>query len=671
MTKAENTNLRNDFPKLGYRADIDGLRAIAILGVLVFHIAPTLLPGGFLGVDVFFVISGYLITLIIQRGLLTRTFSFVGFYERRIRRLAPALFVMMTLIGIAAAIWLWPTDLEAFGKSLKYVVISLGNVYFLDSVKDYFNEGAHRIPLLHTWSLAVEEQYYLLFPFVMLIFNKVFKTQKRMMTAIGLLLLASLVACFVRGQISPMSSFFLLPYRTWELMAGSILALSGFFAPAKKLAEVLGILGLGLVVGSFFLVSEQNLIPGVSAMPACLGVVLLIYSGSVPGVPSVRILSTKPMVGLGLTSYSVYLWHWPLAVFGRLLVPEWPWLGVEIFVASILLGWLSWKFVEQPFRKPKASSRKVLFACWAATTAVFILTSTWIRKQDGLPSRFPESVRYLLNFENKNPKYWVRAKANYDPHKVPVYGDTSSAPHIALWGDSHAEAMLPVLDRIALEKQVSFKCFILPGYVPVPGVHVKGESIKDKVGFTEAVFEMLLKDQSLTTVVMDARWSLPLWGPNEIKQYSIPSIYQHDFHTRDEIAGFYAERIKYTISRLLESGKEVVIIYPIPELGTNVPRLLANQRFKGMPLSERIPCPDFFQRNGFIINTFDSLPMNERLVRIKPHERLLNQNGVLVEVGGKPLYRDDNHIGEPGMEFIKDMLEPIFEAPKRMGPTVN
>ena len=664
MTKDQNTNLQSTSPKSGYRADIDGLRAIAIFGVLVFHISPALLPGGFLGVDVFFVISGYLITLIIQRELLAGTFSFARFYERRIRRLAPALFVMILLVGIPAVIWLWPAELEAFGKSMKYVVISWANVYFLEYVKDYFNEDAQRIPLLHTWSLAVEEQYYLLFPFVMLAFNRVFKSKKGILTAVGCLLLVSLGACFARGLFSPMSSFFLLPYRTWELMAGSMLALSPLLAPSKKLAQILGLLGLSLVLGSLFLVSEQNLIPGISALPACLGVVLLIYSGNVPGIISVRLLSARPMVGLGLISYSVYLWHWPLAVFGRILVPERPWLGFEIFSASILLGWLSWKFIEQPFRKPKASSRKVVFATWATITAVFALTGTWIRKQEGLPSRFPESVRYLLSFENKNPKYWVKTKINYDPNKVPVFGATSLIPHIALWGDSHAEAMLPVLDRMAIERNVAFKCYILPGNSPIPGVNVKGESIKEKASFTNDVFDLLLKNTSLTTVVLDARWSLPLWGQNEIKQYTIPTIYQHNFQTRDEIAGFYAERINYTVGRLLESGKKVVIIYPIPELGTNVPRLLAKERFEGKPLSERIACPDFFQRNGFVINTFDALPANDRLVRIKPHERLLNKDGVIVAVDGKPLYRDDDHLGEPGMEFIKDMLEPIFEVPK-------
>jgi len=213
----------NSPPTGGYRRDIDGLRAIAILGVVIFHLDERLLPGGFLGVDVFFVISGYLISGIIQRRMAAGDFSFAGFFERRIRRLMPALFVLITVVSVPCLIWMWPADLKEYARSVKYVVLPLANVHFLNTLGDYFNQGASKSPLLHAWSLAVEEQFYLIFPAVMLLLNRL-GNRKAELGCLWLAGVASLGLCVWRGMSDPMECFFLLPYRAWEFLAGVLLA---------------------------------------------------------------------------------------------------------------------------------------------------------------------------------------------------------------------------------------------------------------------------------------------------------------------------------------------------------------------------------------------------------------------------------------------------------------
>jgi peptidoglycan/LPS O-acetylase OafA/YrhL len=374
------------FPRGGYRPDIDGLRAIALLGVLIFHIHGNVLPGGFLGVDVFFVISGYLISGIIQRGLDRGDFSFATFYERRIKRLMPALLALIVVVSIPSMVWMWPADLKDYAKSVKFVAISLANFHYLDVVGDYFNEHVDEVPLLHTWSLAVEEQFYLVFPVLLLGLNQLFKRGRGLLVALWVLFAISISACLWRGQSSPMSCFFLLPYRAWELLAGTLLALHSFRPPGRKAAIALGWAGLAMILVSFVWVSESNLVPGLSPVPACLGAALLIYSGSLEGVVTRKLLGAKIMAGLGLISYSVYLWHWPLIVFGKAAFDQAGWVtGAGLFVASILIGWLSWIYVEQPFRGRTAWSRKKVYSAWAIATVMLIAGSQLVRNARACP----------------------------------------------------------------------------------------------------------------------------------------------------------------------------------------------------------------------------------------------------------------------------------------------
>ena len=651
--------------QLRHRPDIDGLRAVAILGVLIFHIANVAVPGGFLGVDVFFVISGFLITSIIQRGLIAGNFSIINFYERRIRRIIPALFAMILLVSVGVVLLVTPPQLEDYAVSARAVVFTSANFYFLEFLQDYFRGGASATPLLHTWSLAVEEQFYFVFPLLLALLHRFQKTRRGLLLAAGVLLVVSLVACISRGTQAPMETFYLLPYRAWELLAGALLALSGVPAPGRKAGQAAGAVGLLLVLGSFWVVSERNLMPGISAIPACLGTVLLLYSGKATGIFTARILSWKPLVGMGLISYSVYLWHWPLIIFVRLLFPAHPEmtfeLGGAIFGLSVILGGLSWRFIEQPFRKAGTRPRKWVFLTWAGFSAAIIILCSWCKQENGFPGRYSEKARYFLSFKTINPRYQVFAKKNYDPLQAPQFGLASAVPSIALWGDSHAAALLPALDELAVKNGVSFRFFGTQAQVPIPGVSIIRDQSQVRSKYTEKAFQQILEDKRLTTVVLHGRWSVVNQGKNEINQPAATELYQRKFSTTADLEAYYGEKIRETVRHLLAAGKRVVLIYPVPEVGINIPDLLAKQDYQGQPLTTVRTGVDFFTRQAFVLGVFDSLPPDPKLIKIKPHEDLLSGTTLKVFENGSPLYKDDDHLSRAGVEFIKHLLVPIFQ----------
>jgi len=661
--------------KSEYRPDIDGLRAIAIAGVLLYHVEESWLTGGFLGVDVFFVISGFLITSIISREVREQRFSFEAFYERRIRRIIPALFVLLAVASGAAFLTMWSEDLNNFGKSLKYTVISISNVHFLDFTKDYFNDDSYRIPLLHTWSLAIEEQYYIFFPPLLIVLHKWKRTKSNPVTTVGAITALSLAACIVVGYRNPASSFFLIPFRAWELFAGSLLALGHFSKPSDKAAQTLSVLGLSLILGSFLFVSEHNFLPGVSTIPAILGAMMLIRSGSVTNRPwPVRMLAMKPFVGLGLVSYSVYLWHWPIIVFSRFFLTETLGRNLSILVASLFLGWLSWRYVERPFRRPGVFQKKTVWICWVVATGALFFCGNYLRfykKSAGHHSAgtwlFRQSPVALTLMEHKeiDPQFNPDIKKPSDPAKARAYGDPHANPTIAIWGDSHAAALLPEFDRQAKLNNKAFKYFGLSAVPPIPGVVVEGSGggaggDMDRLAYSDRVMSELLQNKSLSTVVLHARWSRPIRWKNEDKKTKPPKFFGQHFSTQSELDAYYDTRIRATVHTLLNAGKRVVVIGPIPEVGVNVPDTLLRQHFQGAALSQTMDASGFYNRQSFVLNTLSSLEPNEQLLVVMPHKRLLEGDRVKVMEDGKPLYRDDDHLSGPGGYYIGDLLAPIF-----------
>ena len=355
-----------------YRREIDGLRAVAVLPVILFHTGFSVFSGGYVGVDVFFVISGYLITSILINDLEQGNFSIAGFYERRARRILPALFFVMAACLPFAYMWMLPTQLKDFAQSLVAVVFFASNIFFWRE-SGYFAADAELKPLLHTWSLAVEEQYYLLFPVFLLLTWRFGRS--RVFWSVVVISVASLLIAEWGWRNKPSANFYLAPTRAWELLAGSICAFLSV-GKAQRSSNVLSVIGLGLIIFSIFAYDANTPFPSVYTLVPVVGTALVILFAEKETWVA-RLLSLRSLVGIGLISYSAYLWHQPLFAFARirsLTEPSHELMGL-LAAMSLLLAWATWYWIEQAFRKranPLLVTRRSVFAVSGAAGAMFI-----------------------------------------------------------------------------------------------------------------------------------------------------------------------------------------------------------------------------------------------------------------------------------------------------------
>lgn len=356
-------------PAIAYRPELDGLRALAVLPVILYHAGFELFSGGYVGVDVFFVISGYLITSIIYREIQAGTFTIGRFYERRIRRLYPAVTAVTLACVPLAWLLLLPSQFKDFLYSVASVQIFASNFYFWQE-SDYFGSAAELTPLLHTWSLAVEEQFYLLFPFALIVLRKL--SLRAVLLVLGLVALCSLALATKLTGSHASASFFLLPTRAWEMLAGSLLALSavGQANARPGFANAVAIAGVSLVALPVFFYHAGTPFPGMYALAPVFGTVLIIAYASA-GTLVGKLLSWRPLVFIGTVSYSAYLIHQPLFAFARIYTMQK--LNLPMILALIgatfMLAYLSWRYAESPFRQRRGIERRVLFSTAAALSA--------------------------------------------------------------------------------------------------------------------------------------------------------------------------------------------------------------------------------------------------------------------------------------------------------------
>jgi len=443
----------NQKSRLAYRADIDGLRAVAVLLVVACHIGIYRFRGGFIGVDVFFVISGYLISSVIFSEIAASQFSLLSFYERRIRRIVPALIVMLAGTSVLAYRYLLPVEMADFAKSLVAATFSQSNFYFW-SQSGYFDAPAALKPLLHTWSLAVEEQFYILFPLFLMAVRKLFPARLRF--SIVVIAAFSFAASAFGAYRYPSSTFYLAPTRAWELLLGTILALKMFPEISGVIRRNIATLsGTGLILLAAVFFSATTPFPGLAALAPCLGAALIIAGGETGGSLVGRALSSKPAVFVGLISYSLYLWHWPIIVFqkiGTILVNGSSDRvgGLIAFAVSFVVAILSWKFVELPFRNGRLKvSGKPLFGAAFASSFLVAAFAACMLITHGLPSRFPsEAVRvasyldYGTKDEYREGTCFVLPSAkseSFDPSTC-LRQDPAKKNYLLI-GDSHAAAL--------------------------------------------------------------------------------------------------------------------------------------------------------------------------------------------------------------------------------------
>jgi peptidoglycan/LPS O-acetylase OafA/YrhL len=464
-------------PALTYRADIDGLRAVAVLSVLAFHAELSRYPGGFVGVDVFFVISGYLISSIVFSEIATSRFSVIGFYERRIRRIFPALFVMLAISSVFAAIYLLPSELVAFGRSMLATTASASNFYFWMH-SGYFDSPFSQ-PLLHTWSLAVEEQFYICFPLFLVLVRKFFP--QRLRVSVVVLFLASLIASAIVVSHNRETAFYMLYTRAWELLLGTILSL-GMFPRLQSswLRNLATLAGIGMIAFSVLTYTQDTLFPGFSALVPCVGSALIIWAGEAGSSLVSAVLSWRPIVFIGLISYSLYLWHWPViflrhmgGLIGVGAIASQSQAGllsshrfniiIEVAI-SFALAVLSWWFVERPFRKgPLRISGRPLFALAGAVIVILLGFSSWIVIDGGFKGRFPpDAVKIASGFDVGNEEFasmrtgtcFLTTEEHFEEfnYNVCLRQDNDKKNYLLL-GDSHSAMLWSALSS-ALQENV-------------------------------------------------------------------------------------------------------------------------------------------------------------------------------------------------------------------------
>lgn len=431
-----------------YRPEIDGLRAIAVLPVILFHAQFAAFAGGFVGVDVFFVISGYLIATIILNDLESGRFSFRHFYERRARRILPALFLVMAACLPFAWWWMLPAQLEAFGQSLIAVALFVSNVLFWQQ-SGYFDVAAELKPLLHTWSLAVEEQFYLLFPITLALLWR-FARRWTLVCLIVVGLISLLVSQWASGAM-PSANFYLAPMRIWELMVGAICALLGRDG-MRRSSDPAGFAGLGLIAIAVFVYDRQTPFPGLYALLPVLGTCLILrYAG--PTTRIAGLLGSPPLVGIGLISYSAYLWHQPIFAFLRIRFTDDPSTGVLLAMIGATLGlaYLSWRFVERPMRDGRKVGGTAIFAFSGIGIALFGALGLAIITTGGFPSRFTAAERQLLamgDYKVAMQAYDLRrCFIDYDQGVETLRANrcvtrAAGQPRVIVYGDSEAAHLL-------------------------------------------------------------------------------------------------------------------------------------------------------------------------------------------------------------------------------------
>lgn len=449
-----------------YRPDIDGLRALAVIPVILFHAGYEYFDGGFIGVDIFFVISGYLISTIIINELDNNNFSLVNFYERRARRILPALFFLILVCIPFSYLLLLPEDLLDFSRSVISVSLFSSNfLFWIDS--GYFETASELKPLLHTWSLAVEEQYYILFPlFLMITWSYGKKTVLILLFIIGLfsLFLADLASNFYENQKIISGSFFLLPTRAWELLIGVIIALylkNNGFLNSILINQILSLLGFSLIIISFFVIDESLPFPSLYALAPTIGTGLIIMA-AVEGTFIYKFFSLKPIVGMGLISYSAYLYHQPILAFARHRnYGEISDLNTFILcLLSVAFGYISWKYVEKPFRDKKRFNRKEVFSLSLMMILIFSFLGAITIYGKGFPNRGTHYDKFKINnFTLNNNKLQIESWSllknlnndnkyvleNFDFEKESWFSKKDVRKKLLLVGNSHSKDMFNVL----------------------------------------------------------------------------------------------------------------------------------------------------------------------------------------------------------------------------------
>lgn len=601
---------------LRYRADIDGLRALAVLAVILFHTFPNELPGGFVGVDIFFVISGYLITQIILEELVSGNFTAASFYARRIRRIFPALIIV--LVATFAFGWLYflPMELLSLGKNILASALFSANLMLLSEVS-YFDVAAHMKPLLHLWSLGIEEQFYLVWPLLLWLLPR-----KRLLLTTGIIFSASFALNIAMIAQYPSETFYLPFTRAWELMAGAALAQTS--RKDGRHHDLFAAIGIATIALSFLLINTKTLFPGWAALAPVVGTVFLIRSEG--SFLSRAVLSHRAAVNIGMISYPLYLWHWPLLVFAELLKFK-RLTDLErglVIALTFVLAWLTYKFIERPIRFGRRRSTKPLVACMAALAVAALVPA--LGYGPTLPDPISRMITVLDPMEGLRVGECLlsdRAQDAFPPNCV-----DQKHPLVVIWGDSTASALVPGFRSLQSSRNFGIAQFTVTS---CPPLLIRSGSMTEGCLEQNRKIVDLIRDSSPDTVLLHAYW-----------------------HENYEV-----ENLRPTVEALRALGiGRIVILGPVPVWMGGLPAAVATYyRRSGEVMPERI-----WQYVEKASGDFNMRKVSASLGvgYVSARDALCDNRGCVTRVDESLVARDSIHLTPVGSTFLINSIAPAL-----------
>lgn len=668
-----------------YRPEVDGLRALAVIPVILFHAGSEIFAGGFIGVDIFFVISGYLITLILVNDIEKGRFSLVTFYERRARRILPALALVSLLCIPPAWYWMTPGELEHFGGSLAALALFGSNIYFWLTT-GYFTPGADELPLLHTWSLGVEEQFYLIFPLLLMAIWRYgpVRTWRVLLT----LLLGSLLLAEWGWRHSEVANYFLLPTRAWELLVGSLLALQQVRRMAGAAPEDGGrggsyaLLGLLLLAGSILYFDSGLPHPSLLTLIPIVGVALVIRFAS-PGNLAGRLLSARPLVALGLVSYSAYLIHQPLFVFARLslLEPPGPLMMAGLSLLVIPLAWMSWRFVETPFRSGSQAGKGTLRLA-ALSLCLIALAGVALRFHNGgeVAQRLPASLLATMQriegqcFNKPGAHERLAWLCSINPRPA-------QTPDFLLLGDSHMNSILSVMEYWSRRNGYSGQYAGYLGCPPLLGIYPirPDQAEKDCHALNLRVLEHV-RASGIRNIVLSSRWSYYTDGGYLGQDFCYLGSRPGQARNRDASRAAFEKGVRETVATYAALGVKVHVLLQVPQ------QLYPPGKVYSLAQTEQgIPDVDVLRGSSVLLQKHESLQrythavfravqkeFPHHLALIDPAATLCDVERCLIGNSQQAYYYDDDHVSVPGAlrlgpQFDRELRMHLGEGPNLVG----
>lgn len=634
-----------------YRPDIDGLRTIAVLAVIAYHAEKSILPSGFVGVDFFFVISGFLITGLIAQAIEAGTFTFADFYARRIKRIFPAFIVVATLTFFVASYLLIPDDYLFYTTSLAAAFAFVSNIFFSMLSWGYFGDRTAEFPLLHSWSLSVEEQFYFFFPIILLGLFRY--CRKYALSALVMLGLVCLVISELK--VNEPKAYFLITTRAHEMIIGAITFFISRKYPAQNnvRSEIIGWTGLTLMAGSTFLIKDGMTFPGVNSLYPCLGTAMVIYAGQSGNAVS-RMLANRIMVSIGLISYSLYLWHWPIFSFLKYRRID---MTLEVGVAAIaltfLLSILTYKYVETPVRRNKSIRFKQAFTkIYALPAAAFLCIGIYSYATNGAPVRFPQETRELISsysFERDlshtcsiRPDQYNKVSVEYLNEKC-AFGDMAQKKaDVLLIGDSHADHFKQFVGELARNAgmravyQVQGAC--LPTVLEKPGSSTNASDATCQ----RHNADLLELAGNYKYVILAGFWSSEPW--------------------RD-----FEGDLGIVIDKITKSGAIPVVFKDNPNHEPNMSKCVLHRHRGWLPADTNcnISLSYVSKADGASDRVIDRLKARyPQMQVINPKLVMCDKKECVTSIGNTALYKDSNHINPKasqllGNEYIAKVENPL------------